>query len=174
MSTPPPMSIDEVNHLDATSFAVLFGDVAEHSPWVAESAGHARPFANRDAMIHAFVDAVMRAPRADQLALIRAHPDLAGRAAISGELTNDSKQEQAGAGLDSLTPEEFARFSDLNSYYRKQNGFPFIFAVKGATKQQILAAFEERVKNNHATEFAIALTQVCRIFHFRIEGRVKA
>ncbi len=108
----------------------------------------------------------MRAPRADQLALIRAHPDLAGRAAISGELTVDSKREQAGAGLDSLTPEEFARFSDLNSYYRQQNGFPFIFAVKGATKQQILAAFEERVKNNHATEFAIALTQVCRIFHF--------
>ena len=174
MSTPPPMGIDEINHLDATSFSILFGDVAEHSPWVAESAGHARPFANRYAMINAFVNAVMRAPRADQLALIRAHPDLAGRAAISGELTTDSKREQAGAGLDSLTPEEFARFSDLNSYYRQQNGFPFIFAVKGATKQQILRAFEERVRNNHATEFAIALTQVCRIFHFRIEGRVKA
>ena len=173
MSTPPPMGIDEVNHLDATSFSVLFGDVAEHSPWVAESAAHARPYANRDAMIQAFVDAVMRAPRADQLALIRSHPDLAGRAAISGELTDDSNREQAGAGLDSLTPEEFARFSDLNGLYRQQNGFPFIFAVKGATKLQILDAFEERVKNNHATEFAIALTQVCRIFHFRIEGRVK-
>ena len=174
MSTPPPMSIDEVNHLDATSFSILFGDVAEHSPWVAESAAHARPYANREAMIQAFVDAVMRAPRADQLALIRAHPDLAGRAAIAGELTVDSKREQAGAGLASLTPEEFARFSDLNGLYRQQNGFPFIFAVKGATKQQILDAFEERVKNNHATEFAIALTQVCRIFHFRLEGRVKA
>jgi 2-oxo-4-hydroxy-4-carboxy-5-ureidoimidazoline decarboxylase len=174
MSSPPPMDIEEVNHLDATSFAVLFGDVAEHSPWVAESAGHARPFANRDAMVAAFVNAVMRAPRADQLALIRAHPDLAGRAAVAGELTNDSKREQAGAGLDSLTPEEFARFSDLNGLYRQQNGFPFIFAVKGATKQQILDAFEERVKNNHATEFAIALSQVCRIFHLRIEGRVKA
>jgi 2-oxo-4-hydroxy-4-carboxy-5-ureidoimidazoline decarboxylase len=174
MSTPPPMGMDEVNHLDATSFSVLFGDVAEHSPWVAESAAHARPFASRDAMIHAFVDAVMRAPRADQLALIRAHPDLAGRAAMSGELTSDSKREQARAGLDSLTPEEFARFSDLNSLYRQQNGFPFILAVKGATKQQILDAFQERVKNNHATEFAIALTEVCRIFHFRIEGRVKA
>jgi 2-oxo-4-hydroxy-4-carboxy-5-ureidoimidazoline decarboxylase len=168
------MSIDEVNHLDATSFSILFGDVAEHSPWVAESAAHARPYANREAMIQAFVDAVMRAPRADQLALIRAHPDLAGRAAIAGELTVDSKREQAGAGLASLTPEEFARFSDLNGLYRQQNGFPFIFAVKGATKQQILDAFEERVKNNHATEFAIALTQVCRIFHFRLEGRVKA
>jgi 2-oxo-4-hydroxy-4-carboxy-5-ureidoimidazoline decarboxylase len=174
MSTPPPMGIDEVNHLDATSFSILFGDVAEHSLWVAESAAHARPYANRDAMIQAFVDTVMRAPRADQLALIRAHPDLAGRAAIAGELTDDSKREQAGAGLGSLTPEEFARFSDLNGLYRQQNGFPFIFAVKGATKQQILDAFEERVKNNHATEFATALTQVCRIFHFRIQGRVKA
>jgi 2-oxo-4-hydroxy-4-carboxy-5-ureidoimidazoline decarboxylase len=172
MSTPPPMAIDEVNHLDATSFAVLFGDVAEHSPWVADSAAHKRPFADREAMIFAFADAVLRAPRADQLALIRAHPDLAGRAAIAGDLTADSKQEQAGAGLGSLTPAEFARFTDLNSFYRQQNGFPFIFAVKGATKQQILEAFEQRVKNDHATEFATALTQVCRIFRFRIEGRV--
>jgi len=172
MSTPAPLDIDEVNHLDATSFAILFGDVAEHSPWVAESAAHARPFADREAMIYAFANAVLRAPRADQLALIRAHPDLAGRAAIAGDLTSDSKREQAGVGLDSLTPEEFARFTDLNSFYRQQNGFPFIFAVKGANKLQILEAFEERVKNDHATEFSTALTQVCRIFRFRIEGRV--
>jgi 2-oxo-4-hydroxy-4-carboxy-5-ureidoimidazoline decarboxylase len=172
MSDPQALSIAEINHLDATSFAVLFGDVAEHSPWVAESAAHARPFADREAMIAAFADAVLRAPRADQLALIRAHPDLAGRAAIAGNLTADSQREQAGAGLDSLTPEEFARFTDLNGYYRQQNGFPFIFAVKGATKQQIMAAFEQRVKNDHATELATALTQVCRIFRFRIEGRV--
>ncbi|HEY7690509.1 MAG TPA: 2-oxo-4-hydroxy-4-carboxy-5-ureidoimidazoline decarboxylase [Dongiaceae bacterium] len=173
MPSLPPIALAEVNRLDLTSFVALFGDVAEHSPWVAERAAHRRPFADRDAMIGAFSDAVARAPRADQLELIRAHPDLAGRAAIAGALTDDSKREQAGAGLDSLTPEEFARFSDFNSLYKKQNGFPFIFAVKGATKQQILAAFDERVRNDHATEFATALGQVCRIFRFRIEDRVK-
>lgn len=172
MSTLPSVALAEVNHLDLTSFVALFGDVAEHSPWVAEHAAHRRPFADREAMIAAFTEAVMRAPRADQLELIRAHPDLAGRAAIAGTLTTDSRREQTGAGLDSLTPEEFARFSDLNGFYKKQNGFPFILAVKGAAKQQILAAFEERVKNDHATEFATALTQVCRIFRFRIEDRV--
>ena len=172
MSSLPSVALAEVNHLDLTSFVALFGDVAEHSPWVAEHASHRRPFGDREAMVAAFTEAVLRAPRADQLALIRAHPDLAGRAAIAGDLTADSKREQAGAGLGSLTPEEFARFSDLNSLYKNQNGFPFIFAVKGATKHQILAAFEERVRNDHATELATALTQVCRIFRFRIEDRV--
>jgi 2-oxo-4-hydroxy-4-carboxy-5-ureidoimidazoline decarboxylase len=174
MSSLPPIALEEINRLDLTSFVALFGDVAEHSPWVAEAAAHGRPFADREAMVAAFVNAVMRAPRADQLQLIRAHPDLAGRAAIAGRLTADSKREQARAGLDSLTPEEFARFSDLNGFYKQQNGFPFIFAVKGATKDQILSAFEERVRNDHATEFATALSQVYRIFRFRIEDRVKS
>jgi len=174
MSRLRPIALEEVNHLDLTSFTALFGDVAEHSPWVAEAAAHGRPYADREAMVAAFVDAVMRAPRMDQLELIRAHPNLAGRAAIAGSLTADSKREQVGAGLDSLTPAEFARFSDLNGFYKQQNGFPFIFAVKGATKDQILAAFEERVRNDHATEFATALSQVCRIFRFRIEDRVKS
>jgi 2-oxo-4-hydroxy-4-carboxy-5-ureidoimidazoline decarboxylase len=173
VSNLPSVALIDVNHLDLTSFVALFGDVAEHSPWVAERAAHRRPFPDREAMIAAFTDAVLRAPRADQLELIRAHPDLAGRAAIAGDLTADSKREQAGAGLGSLTPEEFARFSDLNSLYKQQNGFPFIFAVKGATKQQILAGFEERVRNDHATEFATAMSQVCRIFRFRIEDRVR-
>lgn len=172
MSNLPSVDLASVNHLDLTSFIALFGDIAEHSPWVAERAAHGRPFSDREAMIAAFADAVLRAPRADQLELIRAHPDLAGRAAIAGDLTADSKREQAGAGLGNLTPAEFARFSDLNGLYKQQNGFPFIFAVKGATKQQILGAFEERVRNDHATEFATALTQVCRIFRFRIEDRV--
>lgn len=173
MSDPQALSIAEINHLDATSFAVLFGDVAEHSPWVAESAAHARPFADREAMIAAFADAVLRAPRADQLALIRAHPDLAGRAAIAGNLTADSQREQAGAGLDSLTPEEFARFTEMNQAYRKRHGIPFIYALRGASKDDIFAAFADRLDNRPDAEFSRAIGEVERIIQFRIEDRVQ-
>ncbi len=103
-----------------------------------------------------------------QLALIRAHPDLATRA----KLTADSTREQAGAGLDTLSEAEFARFTELNDAYKARFGFPFIFAVKGASKHQILASFEERVGATKDAEFDMALTQVCRIFRFRIEDKV--
>ena len=119
-------------------------------------------------MVAAFADALLQAPRADQLALLPAHPDLAGRAPVAGE----SKREQAGAGLDTLTREEFARFTELSARYRDRFGFPFILAVKGATKSRILAAFAERIDNDPAAELATALAQVCRIFRFRIEDRV--
>ncbi len=113
------------------------------------------------------------ADEAHQLALIRAHPDLAGRAAIAGELTADSSAEQKGAGLDTLTAAEFERFTSLNTRYKAKYHFPFIFAVKGATKDMILAAFEARLKNSETTEFEMALTQIARIFRFRLEDRVK-
>ena len=101
--------------------------------------------------------------------LIRAHPDLATQA----KLTDDSNREQAEAGLDTLTAEEFARFTHLNELYKSKFDFPFIFAVKGATKQQILASFAERVNNSTEDEFAMALEQICRIFRFphRRQGR---
>ena len=168
MSSPYPLRLDAVNRMPAAAFVDRFGDLAEQSPWVAERAAGARPFASREAMVAAFADALLQAPRADRLALLLAHPDLAGRAAVAGE----SKREQAGAGLDTLTPEEFARFTELNARYRDRFGFPFILAVKGATKSRILAAFAERIDNDAAAEFATALTQVCRIFRFRIEDRV--
>ena len=120
-------------------------------------------------MIAAFDHAVKSANRDAQLALIRAHPDLATKA----KLTDNSTREQAGAGLDTLTAEEFARFTSLNDAYKARFGFPFIFAVKGATKHMIVESFEARVKNALADEFAMALSQVCRIFRFRIEDRVE-
>ncbi len=168
------LSIAEVNALSTEDFMARFGDVAEHSPWVAEAAEKRRPFASRDAFVAAFVAAVDAAEHAWQLELIRAHPDLAGKAALRGDLTDDSKSEQAGAGLGSLTPEEFERFTYLNDRYKMRFGFPFIFAVKGATKSMIIGAFETRVRNAPETEFATALTQVGRIFRFRIEDRVDA
>ena len=172
MSSPASLPIAEVDALDAGAFVARFGDVAEHSPWVAEAAAAMRPFGTREAMIAAFAAAVEAAPEAARLALIRAHPDLAGRAAIAGDLAEDSRREQAGAGLDRLSAAEFARFTDLNERYRARFGFPFVFAVKGAGKEMILAAFAERVGNAPADEFRTALAQIARIFRFRIEDRV--
>ena len=164
------MTIDEVNALAPVDFIARFGDVAEHSPWVAREAFAQRPFADRDAMVVAFATAIRSANRDAQLALIRAHPDLATKA----RLTEDSSREQAGVGLDALTVEEFTRFTELNTAYKDRFGFPFIFAVKGATKQMILAAFEERVTQSPESEFDTAIAQICRIFRFRIEDRVAA
>ena len=164
------MTIADVNALAPVDFIARFGDVAEHSPWVAREAFAQRPFADRDAMVEAFAMALKSANPDAQRALIRAHPDLATKA----RLTADSSREQAGAGLDALSEEEFARFTKLNSAYKDRFGFPFIFAVKGATKQMVLAAFEERVSHSPEAEFATAIAQICRIFRFRIEDRVAA
>jgi 2-oxo-4-hydroxy-4-carboxy-5-ureidoimidazoline decarboxylase len=162
------MSISDVNAMSPKAFIAAFGDVAEHSPWVAREADAARPFANREALVMHFEAAIRAANHDAQLALIRAHPDLATKA----KLTEDSSKEQAGAGLNRLTADEFARFTSLNTAYKQRFGFPFIFAVKGATKHMILGSFEARVGNDLAVEFETALSQVCRIFRFRIEDRV--
>jgi 2-oxo-4-hydroxy-4-carboxy-5-ureidoimidazoline decarboxylase len=162
------MTLSDVNTMTAGEFVSAFGGIAEHSPWVAERAAHRRPFASREAMIGAFCEAVRMAIHDDKLALIRAHPDLATRA----RLPLDSSREQKGAGLDTLNEVEFARFTDLNARYKKTFGFPFIFAVKGATKHQILASFEDRIKHSPAAEFETAIANICRILRFRIEDRV--
>ncbi|MCB1380548.1 MAG: 2-oxo-4-hydroxy-4-carboxy-5-ureidoimidazoline decarboxylase [Alphaproteobacteria bacterium] len=159
----------EVNDLSLERFLTLFGDVAEHSPWVAREAAAYRPFATRDAMIDAFSRALRAANSTAQLAVIRAHPDLATKARLS----DDSGREQAGAGLNALSAQEFDRFTRLNAQYRDRFGFPFIFAVKGATRQMIMAAFEERVSNAPEAELETALNQIGRIFRFRIEDRVE-
>lgn len=162
------MPLHAINAMDRQAFAAAFGDVAEHSPWVAEEAWTLRPFADRDSLIQAFEKALRRAPRRAQITLIRAHPDLATRA----RLTADSTIEQHGAGLDRLSVGEFQRFTALNETYKERFGFPFIFAVKGASKDQILESFEERIANGAEAEFEIALAQIMRIFRFRLEERV--
>lgn len=167
-----PLPLETINLMDAEAFVDTFGDIAEHSPWVAEYAAAQRPFADREAMIAAFQAAVGEAGVDRQHDLLSAHPDLAGRAAIAGDLTEDSAKEQAGAGLDSLTREEFARFTALNQAYRDRHGIPFIVAVRGATKDDILTAFEDRVPNSPDEELVTALEQVCRIIRFRLEDRV--
>lgn len=165
-------SLDQVNALGHEDFIAVFGDIAEHSPWVAEKAAAARPFADRRAMAEAFVEALLTAGEPEKLALIRAHPDLAGRAAMAGDLAEESKREQAGAGLDRLTPGEFSRFSALNDAYREKFRFPFILAIKGVDKHEILRSFEERLANDPEAEFANAIRQVAQIVAFRIDDRV--
>ena len=162
------MALATVNAMSRADFVAAFGDVAEHSPWVAEAAARHRPFDTREAMVEAFGRALASASREAQLALIRAHPDLATRAC----LTADSSREQAGAGLDTLDEGEFARCNALNASYCGCFGFPFIFAVKGANKHMILDSFQSRIGNAPEAEFAVALEQICRIFRFRIEDRV--
>jgi OHCU decarboxylase len=165
MSTPPPMSIDEVNHLDATSFSILFGDVAEHSPWVAERAWPKRPFRSVDDLHAAMAAEVDAASLDEQLLLLRAHPDLGARAKMS----DASASEQSGAGLDSLTHDEFERLRRLNAVYRETFAFPFLYAVKGGTKHDILKALEGRLSSSREEELAEALRQVSRIARFRLQ-----
>ena len=164
--------LDELNRMTAEAFVDAFGDVAEHSPWVAQQAAKSRPFMDREDLIKTFSTVLRGANTDDQLALLRAHPDLAGTALFAGTMTENSRNEQAGASLDRLTAEEFQRFTELNNAYVARFAFPFIFAVKGATKGMILASFEARVGNDRETEFANSLDNVCRIFRFRLEELV--
>jgi OHCU decarboxylase len=114
------------------------------------------------------VSVFRKASRAERLSVLRAHPDLAGKLAIAGALTENSKQEQAGAGLDRLSPQEHARFTELNTAYTETFGFPFIIAVKGLTRTDILSAFETRIHNSAEEEFETAAAQVEKIAHLRL------
>ncbi len=164
------ITLAAANRMSTGDFAKAFGEIAEHSSWVAETASKTRPYKSREAMIEAFKAAVLNGSETEQLALIRAHPDLATRA----KLSQDSANEQKGAGLDTLSAVELKRFTEFNDRYKAKFGFPFIFAVKGATKHQILAAFEHRINNSSRTEFKTAIEQVCRIITFRLEAGISA
>ncbi len=149
------------------------GSVFEHSPWVAERAYDAGDIVEplRSGPVHeAMCRAFRGASREDRLAVLRAHPDLAGKLAVAGELTEDSRQEQAGAGLDRLSTDEHAEFTRLNTHYMGQFGFPFIIAVKGLDKGAILAAFRSRISNSADEEFATACGQVEKIARLRLEA----
>ncbi len=160
------MTIEDLNALNRAQFVETVGWVFEHSPWVAERAWAALPFANVDALHGAMVDQVEQASADEQLALLRAHPDLGTRARVS----DASAAEQAGAGLDQLTSVEFERLLALNKVYRDKFGFPFLFAVKGSSKHDILDALERRVPASRDEEYRVALTQVYRIARFRMES----
>lgn len=153
-----------LNGAAVEDFVDRLGHVAEDSPFIAKQAAGDRPYADREALIAAFERALRSADADAQLAVLRAHPDLAGKL----EMADASRREQKGAGLDSLTEDERARFRALNTAYRERFGFPFIFAVKGATKHQILEAFDRRLPRDLATEHDEALAQVVTIMRWRL------
>ncbi|MDD1965752.1 2-oxo-4-hydroxy-4-carboxy-5-ureidoimidazoline decarboxylase [Pseudomonas sp. NPDC090203] len=158
--------------LTREDFVKAFADIYEHSPWVAEKAydlGHGSDIDDVDVLHARMSDILLSADHATQLALINAHPDLAGKAAVQGQLTEASTNEQAGAGIHQCTAEEFARFTELNDAYKAKFAFPFIMAVKGSNRHQILAAFETRIHNSAQTEFACALAEINKIALFRLQ-----
>ena len=167
-----PVSLDTLNTADRKAFAAALGEVMELAPWVADEAFAARPFASVAALYQAMTDAVRKAPEAKVQALIDGHPDLAGKAARKGNLTADSTAEQAGAGLDRLSEEEFATFHRLNDAYRKKFGMPFIVCVRRHGKQSILCEFERRLQNDAAAERSTALGEIFRIAALRLDARV--
>lgn len=159
--------------MDDAAFVAKYGGVFEHSPFIAERALAAGSIAEpltAEGVHRALVGVFRAASRDERLGILNAHPDLAGKLAIAGGLTDDSRREQAGAGLDRLTPEEHARFTALNATYVEKFGFPFIIAVKGLNRNDILAAFERRVGNSCDEEFATACAQVERIALLRLSS----
>lgn len=165
-------SLAQLNAMDSAQFVQALGGIYEHSPWVAEQAARQRPFASADALTAAMRHAVDAAGIDPQLKLVRAHPELAGKAAVRGELTAESTREQAGAGLDQCSPEEFARLQDLNNRYNEKFGFPFILAVRGYDRHGIIEAFAKRVDNDHDTELRTSLEQIHRIAGFRLHDLI--
>ncbi|PMR73307.1 2-oxo-4-hydroxy-4-carboxy-5-ureidoimidazoline decarboxylase [Billgrantia endophytica] len=163
--------------LGREAFVVQYGDIYEHSPWVADLTWQ-RGLGNEQdtppGLAEAMGQTLRDATPEQQLEVIRAHPDLAGKAALAGELTDDSTREQAGAGLDQCTPEEMARFERLNDAYKSRFGFPFVMAVKGNDRHAILAAFETRLENSRDEERLTAIEQINRIARFRLEARLGA
>jgi 2-oxo-4-hydroxy-4-carboxy-5-ureidoimidazoline decarboxylase len=160
--------------LDRDAFVSRFGDIYEHSPWVADLTWERGLTPTQDTpagLAEALGETLREANPERQLEVIRAHPDLAGKAAIAGELTDDSTREQAGAGLDQCTPEEMARFERLNATYKEKFGFPFVMAVKGSDRHAILAAFETRLENSPDEERRTAIEQINRIARFRLDDR---
>lgn len=164
------MTVAEVNGMDRSAFVETMGWIFEHSPWVANRAFYARPFASLDALHAAMIQEVEQATFAERLALLQAHPDLGTRARVS----EASSQEQSGAGLDSLAPVEFEELRQLNATYRARFGFPFLLAVKGSTKHDVLRGLRARIDNSPEDEYHEALRQVYRIARFRLEGMIES
>jgi chitin deacetylase len=155
---------------DQQAFVARFGGIFEHSPWVAERAWQRRPFASLDSLHAAMLQVVSQAQKQEQLALVRAHPELAGREAKAGELTADSSGEQGRLGFTSLDRDEFLKMQRINRAYRERFGFPCIVALRlHATRQSVLAEMERRLGNNADEELANALEQIGHITRGRLD-----
>ena len=168
------LTLETLNAADEAGFTALLDGVYEHSPWIAARAWAKRPFATLAQLKRGLVEAVRDASREEQLGLIRAHPELAGKAAVRGELTAESTREQSGAGLNQCTPEEFDRLQSLNAAYNQKFGFPFILAVRGYDRHGIIAEFARRIENTPQQELQTCINQIHRIAQFRLDDLVSA
>ncbi|MDP5226733.1 MULTISPECIES: 2-oxo-4-hydroxy-4-carboxy-5-ureidoimidazoline decarboxylase [Arthrobacter] len=167
-------TLNDVNAMDREAFVAVLGPIFENSPWVAEAAWDSRPFADVDALHRAMFAVVESADRQKVLDFLNGHPALAGKEAQAGEMTVESVGEQSSAGLDSLSPEEFARMSTLNRDYQARHGFPFVIAVRGHTKDSIFAEFERRISADTEAELQAALGQIAIISRGRLDRAVAA
>lgn len=166
--------LTELNRADRAAFVAALGGIFEHSPWIAEAAWAARPFADVTALHAAMVAAMRDAPFTRALALLRAHPELAGRAMVDKTLTSDSTSEQTRSGLTHCTPEEFARLTGLNADYNRKFGWPFILAVKFLDRPTIIHAFAERLELCAADEFDNCLANIEKITRWRLDDQVSS
>ena len=166
-------TIDEVNALDEPGFVALFGGVLEDSPHFARRVWQARPFRDREELAVAFRRAMYAAPEGEKLALIRAHPDLAGKAAVAGELSPESTAEQASAGLDRLSTEQYAAFTKMNAAYREKFGIPMIVCAREHTRESILENAAARLNNDPEEEFRTALGEISKIADGRLQNLVE-
>jgi 2-oxo-4-hydroxy-4-carboxy-5-ureidoimidazoline decarboxylase len=166
------MTVEQLNSMSELDFVRHLGGVYEHSSWVAERVLARRPFDSRSAMVAAMRMTVESALDQEKLDLISSHPDLAGKLARAGALTEESTREQAGLGLDRLTDHEYDRFSALNSAYREKFGFPFIICARLTTKAGVLEAFERRLANSGIQEMQEALFQIHHIARLRMEDKI--
>lgn len=166
-------SLLELNLADRPSFVASLGHLFEHSPWVAEEAWSQRPFASVEALYAALCATMRDASRERQVALVRAHPDLAGRLALQKQLTVESTREQASAGLDRLSDDELAEFTRQNDTYKAKFGFPFVICARLNAKAAILAAMKTRIGNAPEAEFGAALNEIEKIAWLRLQDVLK-
>ena len=168
------VALGSLNAADEAAFVAALGEVYEHAPWVAQAVWRQRPFATLAALHAAMMAAVRATPAEQRLALIKGHPDLAGKAARAGAMTADSQAEQASAGLERLSEAEFTQFHRLNGAYREKFGIPFIICVRRHSKDSILKQFERRLQNSMAEETETALGEIFRIAALRLDQRLEA
>jgi 2-oxo-4-hydroxy-4-carboxy-5-ureidoimidazoline decarboxylase len=163
-----PHSLAALNSCDRDEFVAALGHLFEHSPWVAAETWAKRPFPDEGALHAALCETMRGAPAERRLALVRAHPDLAGRLAKAGALTNSSAREQSAAGLDRLAPDEAAEIERLNGAYTARFGFPFVICARLNAKDSILAAMRSRVGNTPEAELSTALGEIAKIARIRL------
>jgi OHCU decarboxylase len=172
--TAPTLTLAQVNALDRPGFVAALGHLFEGPPWIVRAAWDARPFATLDDLQSKLVAVMCAAPISRQVVLIQAHPDLVGRAALAETLTPASTGEQAAAGLDSLTPDEIAAFTRINTAYYLRFGFPFVICARENKKESILAGFAQRITHTREEEIPTALAEIAKICRLRLLDTVRA